>query len=308
MSKEMTEHGTRLARARCALEGLSVGDSFGERWFFVAPEVMPGLLSMRAEPAPIWDYTDDTQMALSIFYILRKYRGIHQGHLAQSFVRRYNPHRKYGASMRGLFQDVHGGVPWRDAAQSLFDGQGSFGNGAAMRVAPVGGYFADDLPAVVDHARRSAEVTHAHPEGIAGGIAVAVAAAIAWQSQNTRPEKQVFLSRIAELVPQSEVRSKIECAAQPGANWSSLQGVVAALGNGLHISAQDTVPFCLWCAGEFLDNYEQALWLTAKAGGDIDTNCAIVGGIVAMFTGIEGIPEAWRNNREPLPSWAVDTT
>src|SRR5258708_18242490 len=110
---------------------------------------------MRAEPGPIWEYTDDTQMALSIFFILRKYKGIEPGQLAQSFVHRYNPHRKYGASMRGLFQQIHDGVPWRTAAQGLFEGQGSFGNGAAMRVAPVGGYFADDLKPVVEKARRS---------------------------------------------------------------------------------------------------------------------------------------------------------
>ena len=67
----------------------------------------------------------------------------------------------------------------------------------------------------------------------------------------------------------------------------------------------DTVPFCLWCAGEQLDRYDEALWLTASAGGDIDTNCAIVGGIVANYVGEEGIPLNWRAGREPLPAWAL---
>ncbi len=49
-----------------------------------------------------------------------------------------------------------------------------------MRVAPLGAYFADDLPCLVTEARASAEITHAHPEGQAGAIAVAVAAAWAW--------------------------------------------------------------------------------------------------------------------------------
>ncbi|HLY25337.1 MAG TPA: ADP-ribosylglycohydrolase family protein [Aggregatilineales bacterium] len=300
----------RLERARCALEGLSVGDSFGERWFYIPPELAPGLMAVQAEPAPIWDYTDDTQMALSIYSILRQHGTINRDQLALSFVRRYNPHRKYGASMRGLFQEIREGVPWREAAGHLFDGQGSFGNGAAMRVAPVGGYFADDLEMVVEQARRSAEVTHAHSEGIAGAIAVAIGAAVAWQLRGakSKPNRQKFIGCLLAHIPDSEVRSKTVRARDIPLSWSSFDGVVALLGNGIHISAQDTVPFCLWCAGEFLDNYEQALWLTAKAGGDIDTNCAIVGGIVAMFTGIEGIPEAWRNNREPLPSWAVDTT
>jgi ADP-ribosylglycohydrolase len=304
MSQGVNVHQERLARARCKLEGLSVGDGFGERWFYIPPDLAPSLIKARAEPAPIWDYTDDTQMALSIFFILRRYKGIDRAKLAQSFARRYNPERKYGASMRGLFEQVRNGVPWRTAAQWLFDGQGSFGNGAAMRVAPVGGYFADDLDAVVEQARRSAEVTHAHPEGIAGAIAVAVAAALAWQSrEKTPPDRRAFIEQILPLVPESEVRSGLQRAAEIQSNWSSFGGVVAALGNGLKISAQDTVPFCVWAAGEYLDNYEEALWLTAQAGGDIDTNCAIVGGIVATRTGREGIPAEWRKNREPLPSW-----
>jgi hypothetical protein len=61
---------------------------------------------------------------------------------------------------------------------------GSFGNGAAMRVAPLGAFFADQpLEVVCNQARLSAEVTHAHAEGIAGAIAVAVAAALAWQKR-----------------------------------------------------------------------------------------------------------------------------
>ena len=59
----------------------------------------------------------------------------------------------------------------------MFEGQGSFGNGAAMRVAPVGAYFAGDIGAVVEQAARSSVITHTHDEAIAGSIAVAVAAA-----------------------------------------------------------------------------------------------------------------------------------
>ena len=70
------------------------------------------------------------------------------------------------------------------------------------------------------------------------------------------------------------------------------------------ISAQDTVPFTLWCSGEQLDHYEEAFWLTLSGGGDADTTCAIVGGIVALSTGLDGIPAEWRARREALPDWA----
>ncbi len=63
------------------------------------------------------------------------------------------------------------------------------------------------------------------------------------------------------------------------------------------------VAYCLWCAGSFLTDYEAALWHTASGLGDIDTNCAIVGGIVASRVGLDGIPAEWRQHREPLPTW-----
>jgi len=59
----------RLERARRALEGLSVGDAFGER-FFTHPDTVEGLIADRALPAPPWRYTDDTEMALSIVAVL----------------------------------------------------------------------------------------------------------------------------------------------------------------------------------------------------------------------------------------------
>ncbi|MEV5827560.1 ADP-ribosylglycohydrolase family protein [Spirillospora sp. NPDC052242] len=69
----------------------------------------------------------------------------------------------------------------------------------------------------------------------------------------------------------------------------------SVLGNGRRVAAHDTVPFVLWAAARNQDDYERAFWTTAAAGGDIDTNCAIVGGIVG------DPPTHWRAQCEPLP-------
>src|SRR4029077_5188872 len=102
--------------------------------------------------------------------------------------------------------------------------------------------------------------------------------------------------------PDSVVHERIRHARNlaPG---SSVRLAVSALGNGSGVSAQDTVPFALWCAAQHLDNYEEALWLTVSGLGDRDTTCAIVGGIVVMYAGIEGIPAEWLEHREQIPSW-----
>lgn len=300
---KMTDAAVRYSRAKRSLEGLSVGDAFGER-FFVATQMVERLIEKRVAIAPPWPYTDDTEMALSIVSILRQHGQVQQDRLAESFARRYNPSRGYGPAMHGLLDWIRQGVSWQVLSRRLFHGQGSFGNGAAMRVAPLGAYFADDPAAVVEQARLSAEVTHAHPEGIAGAIAVAVGAALAANLDPTAavPTRRDFLDQILPRVPDSVVREKIRHA-RDLADGASVTLAVAALGNGTGVSAQDTVPFVLWCAGERLDSFEEALWLTVSGLGDRDTTCAMVGGIVACRAGEAGIPSAWREAREPLPQW-----
>jgi ADP-ribosylglycohydrolase len=294
----------RLLRARASLEGLSVGDAFGER-FFVDPAVVDSLIEEQALPTPPWLYTDDTEMALSVYAVLRQHGRIDQDALARSFATRYDPSRGYGPAIHRLLRGIGGGASWADAARALFEGQGSFGNGAAMRVAPVGAYFADDLHEAAEEAARSAAVTHAHPEGIVGAVAVALAAAWAWRLRNDpAPSPADFIDLILGALPPGDVHSRVR-RARDLSPAAPLQTAVGVLGNGSLISAKYTVPFCLWCVSRHLREYVNALWLTVSGLGDRDTTCAIVGGIIAAGTGVDAIPAAWRTAREPLPSWAL---
>src|SRR5215470_17492418 len=292
-----------IERAQTSLEGLSVGDAFGET-FFVNPDVVEGLIEERALATRTWTYTDDTLMAMSIFSVLRQHGDIDQPTLARSFAERYDSTRGYGPAMHRLLWEIRNGEDWAERAQSLFEGQGSFGNGAAMRVAPIGAFFADDIDAVVEQAARSAVITHTHDEAVAGAIAVAVAVARACElrASMVTPGRSEFLDLVLPHVPESEVRSKIRQARDMPDN-ASVQFAVSVLGNGVGVSAQDTVPFALWCAAKHLTSYEEALWLTVSGLGDRDTTCAIVGGIVASYTGTEAIPHEWLKSRERLPDW-----
>ncbi|MBZ0286172.1 MAG: ADP-ribosylglycohydrolase family protein, partial [Anaerolineae bacterium] len=157
------------------MEGLSVGDALGGFFEFGQPHHLSRSLQERKLPNTQWRFTDDTNMALSIYQNLRLYGEIKQDELAASFAHYFDRSRGYGLGARHLMIALRDGRPWRSASREMFNNKGSFGNGGAMRVAPLGAYFADDLEAVVTNARLSAEITHAHPEGIAGAIAVAVA-------------------------------------------------------------------------------------------------------------------------------------
>jgi ADP-ribosylglycohydrolase len=291
----------RLARARLATEGLSLGDAFGRPFFY--RESWSSGPKFRQLPPPVWTYTDDTEMALGIVEILESCGTIEQDLLATVFSKRYsqNPYRGYGAGAHDILGDIAKGIPWKVAAGNAFEGHGSLGNGAAMRVAPLGAYFADDFGAASEQARMSAEVTHLHPEGIAGAIAVAVATAWAWQHRGSanRSSANDLLKTVLAWTPDSETKRGLEVAATiPLDTWEFT--AAERLGNGSRIRASDTVPFCIWNAARSIDDYCEALWTTAAVGGDIDTNCAIVGGIVAMAVGSEGLPGPWLAHREPL--------
>jgi ADP-ribosylglycohydrolase len=298
------DHAARMDRARLALDGLSVGDALGETCFrgHNWDRLMDDPRRTAAGP---WPYTDDTEMALGIHEVLARHGRIDQPDLAATFARRWKvaPWRGYGAGAFQLLGLVSAGADWRAAAETMFGGQGSFGNGSAMRIAPLAGYFAEDgFETVADQAALSAAVTHAHPEGIAGGVATAVAATYAWQNRDRRDGETVkrglFAAVLAHARP-GEVRSGVRHAATLGFDLS-VETATRQLGNGSRISCQDTVPFCLWVAARHLDDYQAAIVETVRGGGDIDTNAAIVGGIVALAVGPDGIPGCWLEDREEL--------
>ncbi|HLT10832.1 MAG TPA: ADP-ribosylglycohydrolase family protein [Micromonosporaceae bacterium] len=283
-----------------SLRGLALGDSFGEQWFFrPASEFERGFAERLSPPAP-WRWTDDTAMALSLYRMLVTHGEVHQDDLAAMFAETYvtDPYRGYGAAMHDVLLTIAEGEPWSTVTAKQFDGQGSWGNGAAMRVAPLGAFFASDLDQVQEQAHRSAVVTHAHPEAAAGAIAVAVAAALAVRGASS----DEVIGAVAERTPDSEVRSGLQRVANRPLS-DTPQSVAAEVGCGSQVSAQDTVPYAVWCAARHLDDLVSALWTTASAGGDIDTTCAIVGGIVGGRTGLDAVPDEWIQASEALPEW-----
>jgi ADP-ribosylglycohydrolase len=306
------ERFTPNDRVRASLLGLSVGDAFGSMLDgFGARLAQKAAMRLISTKRP-WRWTDDTAMALSIVELLLERGTIEPDALAVAFVRRFErePDRGYGAGAYGLLARVSMGAAWREECASLFGGKGSYGNGAAMRAAPIGAFFAADLERVRIEALRSAEPTHAHPDGAAGAVAVAVAAALA--STRAVP-RDAMLGEVARWTPDGQTRDRLLRAEQLGLSFD-VQLAGEELGTGSNVTSQDTVPFAVWVAIRHLDSYEEALWTaTAHPGLDLASNAlalfavdrdtvgAIVGGIVACSTGVDGIPILWRDATEKLP-------
>ena len=294
-----------LVRARLALTGLAIGDALGA-FFEFSQGKLSHFIKARNLPEGIWHWTDDTQMALSVFAVLRQSARIDQDLFAASLAYRYQRSRGYGMTTRAILRNIRKNKSWREQSDIIFRGSGSYGNGGASRVPPLGAFFADELGEVVSQARLSAEVTHAHPESIAGTIAVAYATALAWQLRSEKDiSRQVFLDHIIACVPESQVRNKLN-QARHLENDVSIYEAAKLLGNGQSATVQTTVPFALWCAADFSHTFADTIWQTLEGQGDCDTTCAIVGGITAMRVGYEGIPLAWQESSEPLSPWAFN--
>jgi ADP-ribosylglycohydrolase len=296
------EHEPRVERMKLSLDGLGLGDALGEMLSYRSENAFRRLTENEL-PAGPWFHTDDTEMAISIVAVLKSHGELHQDALARRFARRFerDPDRGYGSMTRIQLREITAGAKWRETAANAFSGQGSMGNGGAMRVAPLGAYFADDLERCVAAARDSALVTHTHPEGVAGTIAVAVAVALAWQLRDVPPSEYTpkFFAEILRLTHESKVRRGILLASQTPSEVP-FQEVAKTLGNGSLVTAPDTVPFCVWMAAHHPRNFVEALGKTISAGGDCDTNAAIVGGIVALGAGRESIPVDWLDARERI--------
>ena len=290
----------RMARALVSLDGVSVGDAFGER-FFGPHELVQPWVEERILPKAPWAYTDDTEMTLSLVQVLEDHGHVEQDALADLFAKRYrkDKNRGYGGTAHDILWKLGLGLPWREVSAEVFEGQGSMGNGAAMRVAPLGAYFAGDLSRVVAEARASAEVTHLHPEGQAGAIAIAVAAAWACDWQRTHGTAMELFDTVLDCTPAGATRQVLEKARA----WpleASPSSAARTLGSGQKVISEDTVPFAVWCAARHLGSFEEALWCTVAGFGDRDTTCAMVGGIVALSAGHASIPKPWLSAREPL--------
>jgi ADP-ribosylglycohydrolase len=275
-----------------SLAGLSVGDAFADQFFLHANRhLTPADL-----PASPWEWSDDTEMACSVVDCLRRHGRVDQDWLAAAFAARLDVGRRYGAGALELLESVRDGKPWRVASAESFGGNGSYGNGAAMRVAPLGAYFSGDPAHAAAEAALQAEITHAHVEGIAGAIAVAVAASLV-----TTTTADDLIAAVLDHVPGTYVRNGLQRAGTLAA--ATPEQAAEALGNGSRITAQDTVPFALWVVGRYSTDYPAAIRACVTVGGDMDTTAAIAGGIIAIRTGIDGIPPQWLAASEPLPAW-----
>jgi poly(ADP-ribose) glycohydrolase ARH3 len=277
-----------LDRFRGCLLGQAVGDALGARFEAQSPDWIarrfptPRALIEQPPTEAIY-YTDDTQMMIGVGETLADHGEIIEDKLCQAFVVNYVPSRGYGWGARKVLEAMEEGRDYRQVAESHFPG-GSFGNGAAMRVAPVGLVFHRDLERVTEQAHRSALPTHLHPLGIEGAQLLALAVALCTRSENF--DRHSFFHEIVAQCRSDEFRRRLTQASECDSSDK-----LPALGNG--IAALDSVATAIACFALTPKDYATTIAHAILLGGDTDTIAAMAGALSGAYLGSPALPTYW---------------
>jgi len=280
-----------IDRARGALLGTFVGDALGMPFEQADPAGVPERIEMVDARLGRGTYTDDTQMMIALAEALLDCGRIDAVALGHRFAAAHDPRRGYGSGTTRVLELVRSGVHPHEAARAAFGGEGSRGNGAAMRVAPVAVRYAHDIAAMAEAARASALVTHAHPAAIDAAViqAHAVAAAL-----NGEPALDAAMAAAST----SALADRLLTAARLLPGRPPPAEVAAALGNGS--TGHESVPCAIYAATAH-DSLEAAITFAVRCGGDTDTIAAMTGAIAGARGGAGAIPARWRDALEDGP-------
>ncbi len=282
------------------LLGSALGDAIGKVAYRSRTSTQ---LSETIEKKELLIYTDDTAMALALAeHIISNNGEIDPEMLGKLFHKHYErePRRGYGPGPPTIFQKVaQSGGSYVDAAKSLYNGQGSFGNGASMRITPLGLFFFDSSDETIrENATKSSIPTHTHPLGIEGACILAKAFSLALKETqiSNLDKKLVFIDELIAFTTNPTYEEQLHLSKKLLLEQTPLKDAEKALGS--NVTAIKSVPFAIHAFLHNPNNYEESLLETILVSRDKDTVGAITGGLLGAHLGINAIPNEWLNKLE----------
>lgn len=242
-------------------------------------------------------YTDDTAMAIGIAETIISTDGNWSTqNLGDTFHNNYNeePYRGYGSGPPQIFRIVENtGQSYNEVANTLFGGEGSYGNGASMRIAPLG-LFYYDAPDIYMIAKKSVIATHTHPLGIDGAAILAKLLSLMVPKEPkdiTTKEKIEILNELINFSHTDKYKNTLKKVKQLIQKNESLNKAENIIGSG--VLSYTSVPFSIFTFLYNPESYEQNLIDTVLISRDRDTVGAMVGGLLGAYLGIDAIPKNW---------------
>jgi len=279
----MSEHQERLAGT---LLGTAVGDALG-----LAMEGMSGGAVARAFPridrfymlGKVGFVSDDTEQSALLAQSLAQHRESIDGCV-----------KAFRSALLGWFFRLPWGIGWgtlracvRIACGLEQSGVPSAGNGAAMRAAVIGVVFRHDPTRRRVYADSLSRVTHTDVRAVEGARFVAELAALASLSSRD-VNRAALVERALEVVTETSLRRALERAKQLACGNAATSLAAQELGNSGFVLC--SVGLATYCFTRWGDNTEHALVETIRAGGDTDSNAAIVGACCGALHGEHGLP------------------
>ena len=287
---------------RGAILGGFLGDAFGSGFEGMHPDRAVFHLSNLSKKFPR-QYTDDTDMTLALAESIIQSDKVDPQDIAKQFSLYGDLARGYAIGAIKSILALRAGLKWHQVARIVFE-NGSFGNGAAMRVSPGGLFYHHNLDDLQEAAIQQANITHIHPLGQWGAVMQAAAIGLAVNQNPREPfKKEEVTVQLREVLWQGPIEymralNKIEEMFGQGKKLQDLE-VVQSFGNG--VEAQFSVPSACFIAITYSPDFCDAIRAAISLGGDTDTIAGMVGAIVGAHIGEKGLPVEWIEQLEDGP-------
>lgn len=281
---------------RGCLLASALGDAIGEIAFFRSSRAA---LQEELRTSSQLRYTDDTAMAIGLAESITRRGSLESGHLGDTFRTNFlrEPWRGYASGPPTVFSMVSDlGISYTEAAQRLFGGTGSFGNGAAMRIGPVGAFYYDS-PLLYEQVRIASAVTHAHPVGIDGAAVLAKAVALAvGQTSSKTLSATKFVAELTKFARTDAIMEKLNQVKTLISMNADPEQAAMSLGQG--IAVQESMPFALYSFLRYPHSFEECLYCAVLNGGDRDTLGAMACAVSGAYLGESALPKNWLEKLE----------
>jgi ADP-ribosylglycohydrolase len=283
-------------RRRGALLGCYIGDAFARPFEGISRSDprLATLLGGRARSVDPWDYSDDTQMMISVAESFLRCGRVDAVDLLDKLVANYEPARGYGRSMKRICEALLSGTRHDQIASGKW-AESTRGNGAAVRVAPLACAIHDEAE-LVSAAQASARVSHAHPLAVGGCVLMALAlhrvlrhpGVEAWNPLDFVAElkesphlDKVYTSKLDDLL------LLLRASAEPAPAATALESGA---------TSEESVAYALFAFTRCAPSFEDVTLAAALAGGETDTITAMSCTLAGALLGDDAIPAQWQAN------------
>lgn len=308
-----TPIGRTLYEDRCigVMLGVACGDILGANVEFSSREAIRELHGrvenfLDSDWRPFGQYTDDTEMTLALATSLIRRGTVDAEDCARAYAEFFGSEsrRGYGPGVSQLLEMLRQGADYRQTGRAVHS-TGSYGNGGAMRIGPLGLAFRNaSAPSLREAVRCALLCTHVHPEAVDGALIQALAVArLSTTVDASSLEENHFLTSLHATAQTPSLRDKLAVIldASPSTPDETILAAVCTpseFGEQFQIRATEAVTCALWA---FIRNWpdpEECLVRAVGLGGDTDTVAALAGALVGALHGTSWIPLRWYENIE----------